>query len=429
MYNIYLTFVQGNGVRDLLRLGMLDHLLELAPNARVVLLTPAWAVREFHEEFGRERVVIRRHELFATPGFWQFRLRGIRRRLRQRWLLDWELRLEARSCQPDQYLVELFQELPPLMVVATHPMVWFDWDVIMYARRLRVPTFGIVKSWDNLQKGLQARPERIAVWNAVNKKEAMELWLYHDDEVEITGTPAFDRYFDPEVIRPRDEFWTSVGLDPSKPVIMYATAGVFRLNRDETFLMDILLDMRRRNEMLKDMQIVCRLHPSSRLEYFWPYANEPGVHISFGSYIKTLLWSMTREEVDIMANMLCHANLVLTPASTVTIEAAIFDTPVILPIFSPIQPGHVKQQWDNRTFRRHFKPFLENNWVPIARSESELEEMMVRAIQDPGWFRQEREAIVHNYVPFRDSNSGLRVAQYISKWATRIAAGRQSATG
>lgn len=67
-----------------------------------------------------------------------------------------------------------------------------------------------------------------------------------------------------------------------------------------------------------------------------------------------------------------------------------------------------------RHFGRHFRPLEQNDWVPIVRSEQELAQAMVQALQDPTWYREGRKAIVENYVPFRDGRSGQRVAQFIA---------------
>ena len=54
-------------------------------------------------------------------------------------------------------------------------------------------------------------------------------------------------------------------------------------------------------------------------------------------YIPTLGWTMDNEDVDIMANILYHSDVIISPGSTVTIEAAIFDTPIVFPTFNPRQ--------------------------------------------------------------------------------------------
>ena len=81
---------------------------------------------------------------------------------------------------------------------------------------------------------------------------------------------AFDRYFVPEAIRSMDEFWRSKRSDPWKPIVLFGTAGAFTSDRDETFMMDLLLEMTEQAEDLRDVPFSGRFHPCSRLQYFCP---------------------------------------------------------------------------------------------------------------------------------------------------------------
>lgn len=417
--NVYLLISEGNIVRDLLRLGMLDLFLEMRPDCRVIILTPAYNVPEFRAEFLRDRVMIERHLRWEPSSRLLTKLIQLRKRMRKRALVRLLWKIETQFARVEHGLRDLFDLHPPTLVVSTHPMRWWEWDVIAYADRRGWATAAVVKSWDNLFKGLTARAPHIAVWNEVNRREAIELQAYRDDEITTVGAAAFDRYFVPSVIQPREGFWRSKGLDPDRPIVLFGTTGGYLAGYDETFMMDLLLKLADEIPELQEVQYVCRLHPSSNLVAFWPYQFHPRVTLSFGSYVKTLDWSMTLEQVDEMANMLCHSDVLITPASTLTLESAVFDTPAIVPAFSTVQTDLVDKAMKAGHFNRHFRPLEENNWVPITRSDQALAQAMVQALQDPTWYREGRKAIMENYIPFRDGRSGERVAQFISDMVTR----------
>lgn len=416
MRNIYLALSEGNVYRDLVRLGMLSHLLDTCPDVRVVLLTQAWAVREVLDEVRHERVVVARHDWFS-PGRLAANLVRLRRGLTRRPLIDLVLKAEAAIAPAPQGLPGLFAQYPPSLVVSTHPLEVWEWDLISHSRKLGIPTLGIVKSWDNVLRHPQARADRITVWGKMNFREALGVEKYREDEVRMVGSCAFDRYFVPEVIRPRDEFWRSKGLDPAKPIVLFGTAGAFSGDWDETFMMDLLLEMTESTEGLRDVQFLCRLHPCSRLQYFWQYRDHPRVVLSFGSYVKTLGWCMTRDEVDDMANMLRHSDLVVTPASTLSIEAPIFDTPTIATVFSTVRPDLHARATEAGWLSMHFKPIVENDWLPLARSPRDLLAMITRGLRDRSWYRSGREALVDEYVTFSDGMSYRRVARALDEVA------------
>ena len=422
MRNVYIAISQGNVYRDLVRLGMLRHLLDTVPDIRVILLTQAYAVPEVLDEVRHERVLVARHDMFAI-GRWGAYAVMLRQRQKHRVAIDLLLRVESALAPEPPGLARLFHAYPPALVVTTHPQVLWEWDGVGYARRRRVPTAGIIKSWDNVLGHPQARADQIATWGRANYREAMEVERYREAEVRMVGAAPLDRYFTPGVLQPRDAFWRSKGLDPAKPIVLFGTAGAFSGDWDETFMMDLLLEMRRQTPELRDVQIVCRLHPITHLEYFWQYRDRPGVILSFGSYVKTLGWCMTRDEVDDMANLLCHSDLVITPASTLSLEGPVFDTPTIATLFSTVRPDLHERATQAGWLDRHFKPIVANDWLPLARTPEELKGMMLRALADRSWYREGRKALVEEYVTFTDGKSLERVAAFIDDLANGRPAG------
>ncbi|HQP86713.1 MAG TPA: hypothetical protein PLL76_10680 [Thermoanaerobaculia bacterium] len=427
MRNVYLALSEGNVYRDLIRLGMLRHLLETVPDVRVILLTQAWAVREVLEEVGHDRVIVARHDWYK-PGRLQGRIIQARRRLRRRCLIDSALRIEASMTPAPDGVRGLFEKYPPNLVVSTQPLEVWESDLVSYARKHGVPSLGIIKSWDNVLRRPQARADKIAVWGRANHREALEIERYREDEVKEVGACAFDRYFEADAIRPREELWKAKGLDPSRPIILFGTAGAFSGDWDETFMMDLLLEMTAQSEDLKDVQFVCRLHPCSRLQYFWPYRDNPRVVLSFGSYVKTLGWCMTRAEVDDMASMLCHADLVVTPASTLSIEAPIFDTPTIATLFSTVRPDLHARATEAGWLRMHFAPIVQNDWLPLAWNPEDLLAMIRKGLADRSWYRAARRTLVEEYVSFTDGKSYRRVANLIDELSRGAAGSRRGSS-
>jgi hypothetical protein len=121
--------------------------------------------------------------------------------------------------------------------------------------------------------------------------------------------------------------------------------------------------------------------------------------------------------VDEIANMLCHADIVITPASTLSIEGPIFDTPTIVTLFSTVRPDLHEKATEAGWLSMHFKPIVNNDWLPLARSPEELLGMMRKALKDRSWYRDARKALVDEYVTFTDGKSYQRVARFIDELA------------
>lgn len=414
MRNVYLLVSQGNVYRDLIRLGTLRTLLDAHADIRVILLTQAWAAADVLAEVAHERVVVARHDMYS-PGRWRSHLQNLRFKCNRRAIAEALLRLDTAVTPAPPGLLHLFATHPPSLVVSTHPKMNWEWDVVAAARRAGVPSTGIVKSWDNLFTRLPTRTGQVAVWGRRNAREAVELAGYAPDQVTMVGSPAFDRYFTPGVLRPREEFWRSKGLDPTRPIVLFGTAGAFTGDWDETFMMDLLLELTEGAEDLREVQFVCRLHPISRVEHFWPYRHHPRVILSWGSYVKTLGWCMTRDEVDEMANFLAHADLVITPASTLSVEGPIFDTPTIVTFFSTVRPDLHAQASRSGWLDRHFRQIHADDLLPLAFDPGELTGMIRRSLADRSWYREGRRRLVEDVVTFTDGQAHRRIVELIDR--------------
>jgi len=107
-------------------------------------------------------------------------------------------------------------------------------DFVAAARDLGIPSVLGVASWDNLtNKGLvKALPDRVLVWNARQKAEAVELHGLPATRVAVTGAQLFDDWFGRGPSRDRAAFCARVRLDPSRPFILYLASSIF-IRRNE----------------------------------------------------------------------------------------------------------------------------------------------------------------------------------------------------
>ena len=83
-----------------------------------------------------------------------------------------------------------------------------------------------------------------------------------------------------------------------------------------------------------------------------------------------------------------------------------------------MQPEHAAAQFDRYTLAKHFKPIVENDWVPITRSTEETEKEIIQAIINPLGSQSKRSELVENYVQFRDGRSSDRVVDWIVNQVT-----------
>ena len=106
------------------------------------------------------------------------------------------------------------EERPDLVLVT--PLVTFEsyqTDYVKAAHRLGIPVVFIPFSWDNLtNKGLmRIQPDRVLVWNDIQRREAIELHGCNPDHIAITGAPRFDDFFAGRPSTSRADFLAEIG--------------------------------------------------------------------------------------------------------------------------------------------------------------------------------------------------------------------------
>ena len=411
MRNIYLTVQTGMVVRDLLRCGPLDRLLE-HPDVRVVLLTPGVRDPAFQAEFAHERVVVAPQQPYPpTTTVWRIMLRRWRY-ARTPELADAVQRLEERLIASPTVYEDLFRLYPPALVVSGDPLRPGDANLVATARRHGVPSLGSVRSWDNLLKHLRTRADTITVWTDRNAREAGEVDRYRQQAVTVVGAPQLDPYFQVEG-GSREEIYAVEGLDPRKKTLVLATSS-FTYDSDQTYLVDLLLDAIRSGDIRHPLQLILRLHPDDRVGRYLKYRHAPEVHLDIPErYLSTLGWTMTPGDIARQAALLRYADVLINFATTVTLEAAIVDTPTLLVAFSTVDPEEMERYVVGLHFRMHYRPLVEQALVPIAWNRDDLVVWINRYLDDPSLYRAERAQIVREWVQFTDGRSGRRLGDAI----------------
>ena len=323
-------------------------------------------------------------------------------------------RLEQALIPTPTAYARLFAEYNPALVVSGDPLRPGDANLITAARRRGIPTLGSVRSWDNVLKHLRTRPDALTVWNARNAREAVDIDRFRPHQVTQVGAPQLDVYFSSRTSVDSRE---ALGLDPRRKTLVLATSS-FTYDSDQTYLVDMLLDAIRNGEIRHPLQIVLRLHPDDKVGRYLKYRHAPEIILDIPErYLATLGWTMTHADLERMAALLRHADVMVNLATTVTLEAAIVDTPTLLVAFSPIDPAEMQRYVVGLHFEMHYKALVERDLVPVARDRDQLVSWVNRYLDDPSLYRTQRAAIVTDWVQFTDGGSGRRLGEAILRHA------------
>jgi hypothetical protein len=233
-----------------------------------------------------------------------------------------------RSLPAPPHAARFVADQTPDLLVATHLNEWGSpqSDYVRAAKRLGVRTAYLVFSWDNLtNKGLvRDAPDRVLVWNELQKQEAVELQRLPADRIRLTGAPAYDHWFGREPGSSRESFCAEVGLDPAKPLVLYVCSAQFVASNEVPFVRRWIAAVRRQGGVLADAGLLVRPHPRNTAQWSGVALDEPGVSV----WPRRGEEPLDQESRDHYFDSIFHAAAVVGINTSAQIEAAIVDRPV-----------------------------------------------------------------------------------------------------
>ncbi len=244
-------------------------------------------------------------------------------------------------------------------------------DALRSARRLGIPTGVCVASWDNLSsKGLlRLVPERVFVWNEIQREEAVTLHGIPPERVVATGAPRFDEWFERRPSTTREEFAAKTGLDPSRPFVLYLASSSF-IAADESAFVRRWIDALRRAEdpLLAGCGVMIRPYP----KHMRPWRGFDASELT-----NVTVWPPGGAEPDDgearadFFDSLAHSAAVVGASTSAMIEAAIVGRDVFSVIdstFAQETTIHFHYLIDERGGFLHVAPNLEQHVRQLARA-------------------------------------------------------------
>ena len=188
-------------------------------------------------------------------------------------LLKKGLRAAERAVPPSPDLEAAVLAYRPDVTLVT-PLIdlgSYQHDVVRVSRSRGIPTGVCIGSWDHLSSKalIREQPDEVFVWNGTQKHEAVTMHGVRPDRVTITGAQCFDQWFDRKPTLSYDEFARKVGLDPSRPFLLYVCSALFEGSPNEAqFVLKWVAALRESGDAgLRTAGILIRPHPKRSFEW------------------------------------------------------------------------------------------------------------------------------------------------------------------
>src|SRR4029077_6626852 len=143
----------------------------------------------------------------------------------------------------------------------------------------------------------------------------------------------WDMYFRDEHATTRDTFFRRVGADPSKKLVALTTTP-HELYPHHDHVLRVLVRALENRAWGGPVQLLVRLHPRDDRKHYAAFEGLPDLIIEkpFRETVRAgdgLAIDFTTASQQHLADTLRHSDVIVNVASTLAIEAAIFDTPVV----------------------------------------------------------------------------------------------------
>jgi hypothetical protein len=325
---------------------------------------------------------------------------------------------------------DLFDKYQPNMLIASTPGWRMDRYLLRESARRGIPNMTVIVGWDNSSSYnvSGADVQWATCWSELQKKELVKGSDWNPEHVNIGGIPSYDGYFRKQWLMPRDEYFKLHNLDPKRKLISYASSFVhFAPNFPN---IEALAKLVSSDSMAEPSQLLIRLHPSHFQDKPKIFADErqrvfdlekkyPNVHVVQPVALGGSLGYYGGEDMDEKSSMMAYSDVVVTVYSTMLVETAVHDTPMIAATIDV--PGgwnkpnkfslSLKEIGDWPTHKR----FREAKAGRVTSNEVELRDALNMYLKDKTIDSAERRKFIENEITFTDASSGKRTAGFIIK--------------
>lgn len=309
----------------------------------------------------------------------------------------------------------LFEKYRPSLIVAANPFDEREAHLIREAKRRGVKTVAFINSWDRVtaRSILRLLADHFIVFNDQVKQELAECDDVRREDIYVGGIPQYDQYFS---LKPksREEFFKDLGLDPSSKLIVFSPIGA-TFSESDWSIIDLLERLRKEGHFGENVSLHVRFSPNEFPEKEelarrpWLSYTHPGIRFSEHRGID---WDMDFEELRHLTDTLHHMSVMICYASSISVDAAVLDKPVINLNFE-IKPQQLLSSPTKFYQMTHYKKALDSGGIRLVNSKKELVESVRRYLNDPSLDAEGRKKLAGEQCQFLDGKSGERIGKFI----------------
>ena len=301
---------------------------------------------------------------------------------------------------------ELFDKYKPDLIFLPNIAHSPDLELLAEAKRRGIRSVGMCGSWDHFNKYfVPLRSDILLAWNEPLKREAVEHECYKLEQIKLVGFPQFDTYLNKSIYTTREEFLKNKNFPPDAKVFFFASEGAYSLDGPD--IIDMMVKWIENGELPGNSRIILRLYPGvkSEEEAYKKFFNH---HLKFVDSVDN--WT-TRNNFISFINTLRHSDVIISTYSTISVEAVVFNKPLININFDGY---HVRLP--HKAVRRlegfsHFRHVLTTGALINVESQNELLVAIKNYLNNPLLDEDKRIILQNNMCYKLDGKTSKRIVE------------------
>ncbi len=297
----------------------------------------------------------------------------------------------------DPRFASLFENFKPQLIFSTDIQNENDVGLLKEAKKRKITTVSMVRSWDNIAvHGLfRILPHYLLVASEILKRDAHRYNDMPHSKIDVVGVPHYDRYLKGPT-KGREEFFRSINADINKPLLLYTPIGDMYLKNNDVdpLVLEILSSF--------DANILVRLPPTDTVslgDFKIPsnmFFYRPGVKANTDPKAGREVGrqEIGSEDDDHLINSMSFADVVICGPSTILIDAALFDRPIVAVGFDgPKERSHAEGVAQYYEYD-YIRPVMDSGGVAYASNAPDCKRFISEYLDDPSKDEAGRRKIV-----------------------------------
>jgi CDP-glycerol glycerophosphotransferase (TagB/SpsB family) len=274
------------------------------------------------------------------------------------------------------------------------------------ARRFDLRIVGNIASWDHtVGKGIVARGlDRYLVQNEVMRGDLVRYHRIEPDRIVVTGWPQTDVFHRRRPVQEYEQILSGLGLDAARPLVLVMGNTPTNAPYEGRFV-ERLVAWWEADGARDRFSLLFRPHPRDRewRERFGAALARPGAAVQEPSFT----------DLDTLAVLLQHADVVVSNAGTILLDALANDRPAVCLLYDEGAPPG--ESWALKNVSgEHYRQLMASDAFYRAGRFEDVLAGIERALASPGELAPERARVTRAVVGAVDGRAAERVADAIA---------------